>query len=48
VAQIENGEALIDEGLHADDEVVVDGQYRLQPGSKVKTATAGKPAQTGK
>jgi len=48
VAQIENGEALIDEGLHADDEVVVDGQYRLQPGSKVKTATAGKPAQAGK
>jgi len=43
VAQIENGEALIDEGLHADDEVVVDGQYRLQPGSKVKTAQAGKP-----
>ena len=44
VAQIENGEALIDEGLHADDEVVVDGQYRLQPGSKVKTAQAGKPS----
>jgi len=43
VAQIENGEALIDEGLHADDEVVVDGQYRLQPGSKVKTAQVGKP-----
>lgn len=48
VAQIENGEALIDEGLHADDEVVVDGQYRLQPGSKVKTAQAGKPAQADK
>ena len=41
VAQIENGEALIDEGLHAGQEVVVDGQYRLQPGSKVKTASAG-------
>ena len=46
VAQIENGEALIDEGLHVDDEVVVDGQYRLQPGSKVKTAQAGKPSAT--
>ena len=44
VAQMENGEALIDEGLHADDEVVVDGQYRLQPGSKVKTAQAEKPS----
>jgi multidrug efflux system membrane fusion protein len=42
VAQIENGEALIDEGLHPGQEVVVDGQYRLQPGSKVKTAQAGK------
>ena len=43
VAQMENGEALIDEGLQADDEVVVDGQYRLQPGSKVKTPQADKP-----
>jgi multidrug efflux system membrane fusion protein len=36
VAQIENGEALIDEGLQAGQPVVVDGQYRLQAGSKVK------------
>ena len=43
VAQMENGEALIDEGLQAGQAVVVDGQYRLQPGSKVKTAQAGKP-----
>ena len=43
VAQIENGEALIDEGLHPGQAVVVDGQYRLQLGSKVKTAQAGKP-----
>jgi multidrug efflux system membrane fusion protein len=42
VAQIENGEALIDEGLQAGQEVVVDGQYRLQPGSKVKLAQSGK------
>ena len=48
VAQIENGEALIDEGLSADDDVVTDGQYRLQPGSKVKTAPAGKPGPAGK
>ena len=38
VAQIEQGEALIDEGLRPGDTVVVDGQYRLQRGSTVKTA----------
>ena len=43
VAQIENGEALIDEGLQAGQAVVTDGQYRLQPGSKVKLAQAGTP-----
>ena len=43
VAQIENGEALINEGLHPGQEVVVDGQYRLQAGSKVKMTQAGKP-----
>ena len=44
VAQIENGEALIDEGLQPGQEVVVDGQYRLQPGSKVQKTQAGKPS----
>jgi membrane fusion protein, multidrug efflux system len=38
VAQIDQGKALIDEGLKADEVVVVDGQYKLQPGSKVKVA----------
>jgi multidrug efflux system membrane fusion protein len=36
VAQIERGEALIEEGLEAGERVVVDGQYKLQPGSRVK------------
>jgi multidrug efflux system membrane fusion protein len=36
VTQIEDGEALIESGLKAGDQVVVDGQYKLQPGSKVK------------
>ena len=40
VAQIEQGEALIDEGLRPGEMVVVDGQYRLQRGSTVKTADA--------
>ena len=38
VAQIEDGVALIDEGLAAGEIVVVDGQYKLQNGSKVKAA----------
>ena len=35
VAQITDGEALIDSGLKAGEQVVVDGQYRLQPGTPV-------------
>lgn len=36
VAQIQDGEALIDDGLAPGEQVVVDGQYKLQPGSHVK------------
>ena len=36
VAQIDRGQALIQEGLTNGELVVVDGQYKLQPGSKVK------------
>jgi multidrug efflux system membrane fusion protein len=36
VAQIEQGEALIDEGLKPGERVVVDGQYKLQADSSVK------------
>jgi len=35
VAQISDGEALIDSGLSANEQVVVDGQYKLQPGVHV-------------
>ena len=35
VAQISDGEALIDSGLKAGEQVVVDGQYRLQAGTHV-------------
>ena len=38
IAQIERGEALIEEGLEAGESVVVDGQYKLQPGSRVKVS----------
>ncbi len=36
VAQISEGQALIDSGLQAHEDVVVDGQYKLQPGAHVK------------
>ncbi|MGJ4942533.1 efflux RND transporter periplasmic adaptor subunit [Bradyrhizobium sp. HKCCYLS1011] len=35
VAQISDGEALIDSGLTPNEQVVVDGQYRLQPGTRI-------------
>jgi membrane fusion protein, multidrug efflux system len=44
VAQIRDGQALIDSGLNANEMVVVDGQYKLQPGAHV-TMLHGKAAQ---
>jgi multidrug efflux system membrane fusion protein len=35
VAQIDNGQALIDSGLSANERVVIDGQYKLEPGTRV-------------
>jgi membrane fusion protein, multidrug efflux system len=44
VAQVSGGEALIDSGLKANEQVVVDGQYKLQPGTHV-AMLHGKAAQ---
>jgi membrane fusion protein, multidrug efflux system len=44
VAQISDGQALIDSGLNANEQVVLDGQYKLQPGTHV-TLLHGKAAQ---
>jgi membrane fusion protein, multidrug efflux system len=44
VAQISDGQALIDSGLAANEQVVVDGQYKLQPGTHV-TILHGKAAE---
>jgi membrane fusion protein, multidrug efflux system len=44
VAQISEGRALIDSGLKANEQVVVDGQYKLQPGAHV-TILHGKAAE---
>jgi multidrug efflux system membrane fusion protein len=44
VAEISGGQALIDSGLKANEQVVVDGQYKLQPGTRV-TMLHGKAAE---
>jgi membrane fusion protein, multidrug efflux system len=44
VAQVSDGQALIDSGLEANEQVVVDGQYKLQPGTRV-TILHGKAAE---
>jgi membrane fusion protein, multidrug efflux system len=44
VAQISDGQALIDSGLKAGEQVVVDGQYKLQPGTRV-TVLHGQAAE---
>jgi multidrug efflux system membrane fusion protein len=44
VAQISEGQALIDSGLKANEQVVVDGQYKLQAGTHV-TLLHGQAAQ---
>ncbi|MEZ0257275.1 MAG: efflux RND transporter periplasmic adaptor subunit [Chthoniobacter sp.] len=43
MAQTEDGEALIEDGLAMGEKVVVDGQYKLQPGSKVILGTPSGP-----
>ncbi|HVY71891.1 MAG TPA: efflux RND transporter periplasmic adaptor subunit, partial [Verrucomicrobiae bacterium] len=47
VGQIDQGEALIESGLTPGEKVVVDGQYKLQPGSKVKLGQGGPPGKGG-
>ena len=44
VAQISDGQALINSGLTANEQVVIDGQYKLQPGTHV-TILHGQAAQ---
>ncbi len=44
VAQIEQGQALINAGLTPGERVVVDGQYKLSPGAKVSFTSGAAPA----
>jgi membrane fusion protein, multidrug efflux system len=41
VGQISDGQALITSGLNAGETVVVDGQYKLQPGTRVEAVQGG-------
>jgi multidrug efflux system membrane fusion protein len=36
--QFDNGQAIIDSGLHAGERVITAGQYRLKPGDRIQTA----------
>ncbi|MGZ4964137.1 MAG: efflux RND transporter periplasmic adaptor subunit, partial [Limisphaerales bacterium] len=50
VAFIEQQDAVIESGLQPGEKIVVDGQYKLQPGSKIRPADAqgtNAPASTG-
>lgn len=47
MAQTEDGEALIESGLAEGEKVVVDGQYKLQNGSKIVVSHAGGAATAG-
>src|ERR1700751_600749 len=47
VAQISDGQALIDSGLKANEQVVVDGQYKLQPGTHVTILHGQAAEETG-
>jgi multidrug efflux system membrane fusion protein len=47
-AQVGQGETVIEEGLRPGERIVVDGQYKLQKGSRVKMADGGGKSETRK
>lgn len=47
VGRVEDGQALVDSGLHSGERIVVDGQFRLQPGSRVRVIESGSKRQQG-
>src|SRR5258705_4489872 len=47
VGQISDGQALINKGLTANETVIVDGQYKLQPGTHVRVLT-GRAAEAAR
>ena len=47
VASIQDGLAVVSKGLHPGEQVVVDGQYRLTEGTRVRLQSAPKPGAAG-
>ena len=47
LTQIQDGVAVVSAGLKVNDRVVVDGQYKLKPGSKVQEASKGVSGASG-
>jgi multidrug efflux system membrane fusion protein len=48
VGQIQDGKAIVEEGLQAGTRVVVEGQYKLKPGAKVVEAAAAAPQKSSR
>jgi multidrug efflux system membrane fusion protein len=46
--QVGQGETIIEDGLKAGERIVVDGQYKLQQGSRVKMADAAPKPESRK
>jgi multidrug efflux system membrane fusion protein len=43
IGAMQNGRVLIEQGIEAGENIVIDGQYKLQPGSRVEVQTAAAP-----
>jgi multidrug efflux system membrane fusion protein len=48
VLQIQDGKAVIGQGLQAGEQVILDGQYKVKPGTAVTAFVAEAPAGKGK
>jgi multidrug efflux system membrane fusion protein len=48
VSHTGNGEAVVTKGLSPGEKIVVEGQYRLQPGSKVQASPMASPVEVEK
>jgi multidrug efflux system membrane fusion protein len=48
IGRIEGGDALVEDGLKVGEQVVVSGQYRLQPGATLQIMRAAQGSGSGK
>jgi multidrug efflux system membrane fusion protein len=47
VASVQDGLAVVSKGLQPGEQIVVDGQYRLTEGTRVRLQNATKPGAAG-